>query len=125
MKSWRIIVVFTLLLTMPISLWASVAMASHCLMSETSSHSSHAQMDHDNEPMHSDDHETSQHMNEQPNCECDENLNCSISGCGAIALLNKTAIEVPYSMHFVYQNIHSLADPVDPELLFRPPISNS
>ena len=124
MERWRKIVIFTLLLAFPISLWASASMASHCQMSDSTSHSSHAQMD-ENETMHSDDHESSEDSKTQSNCECDENSNCSVSSCGAIALLNDALIGLTYTKHSVYQRIHSLADPADPDLLFRPPISIS
>lgn len=75
-----------------------------------------------NESMHGDDHETSEDSKNQSNCECDENLNCSVSSCGTIALLNKSEVDLTYTTHSVYQRIHSLADPA---LLFRPPISIS
>ncbi len=124
MKRWRKIVIVTLILAFQLSLWASASMASHCQMSDLSTHSSHAQMD-ENESMHGDDHETSEDSKNQSNCECDGNINCSVSSCGAIALLNKTVIDLTYTTHSVYQRIHSLVDPADPDLLFRPPISIS
>ena len=124
MKRWRKIVIFALLLAFPISLWASASMTSHCQMSDSTSHPAHAHMD-DHISMQSDDHEISEDLKNPSNCECDEDLNCSISSCGAVALLNKTVVDFTYTTHSVYQRIHSFADPADPDLLFRPPISVS
>jgi len=124
MKNWRKIVIFTLLLAMPISLWASVAMSSHCLMPGSSSHSAHELMS-EHDTMHSDGQVTSQLASEQTNCECNDNSNCSASGCGVIALLNQIKFDLIYSVHSEYQFTQSLANPVDPDLLFRPPISIS
>ncbi len=124
MKNWRKMIIFTLLLAMPISLWASATMSSHCLISEAPSHSDHAQMD-DNQPMHIDDQETSQHASDQTNCECSENSNCSVTSCGTLALLNKTTVNSDYLIHLVCQRLQSFANLVDPDLLFRPPITNS
>lgn len=121
MKRWRKIVVFTMILALPISLWASVAMASHCQMPDTSSHSSHMQMD-DNDSMQSQDQMQSSESNDQSNCECDENMNCSVSGCSATALLNGVTTDSIYSASPVYQRVQTRAEPDYPNPLFRPPI---
>jgi hypothetical protein len=124
MKRWRKIVVFTMILALPISLWASVAMASHCQMPDTSSHSSHMQMD-DSDSMQSHDQMQSSESNDQSNCECNDNMDCSVSGCSSTALLNGISIDSNHSTTPVYQRIQAQAEPADPDLLFRPPISIS
>ena len=122
MKRWRKIVIFTMILALPISMWASMSMASHCQNTDTSSHS----MD-GNGPMLAHDQMPSPDSNNQSDCdcECDDNLNCSVSGCSVTALINETTIDLRHSTHSVYQRIQSLSDPSEPDPLFRPPISLS
>ena len=124
MERWRKIVIITLLLAFPISLWASASMASHCQMSDSTSHSSHTQVD-DSDTMHSDDHESSEDSKNQSKCECNDSMGCYTSGCSATALINGITIDFNYSAKPVYQIIKTQAEPTDPDLLFRPPISFS
>ncbi len=121
MKRWRKIVTFTMILALPISLWASVAMASHCQMTDISSHSSHALVDH-NDSTQSHDQIQSSESNDQSDCECNDNMDCSASGCSSTALINEIAIDSNHSTTPVYQRIQAQAEPADPDLLFRPPI---
>ena len=124
MKLWRKIVVVTMVFAMPISSWASVMMASHCQMSDNISHSMSTLLGN-SEPMLAHDHMPSPDSNNQTGCDCDDNLNCSISGCSATALMTKITIDLRHSTHSVYQRIQSLADPSEPDPIFRPPISLS
>ena len=122
MKLWRMIVIFTIIFAMPFSSWASVIMASHCQVSDNTMHTMILQLD-DSESMHLHDQMPSPKSNNQSNC--DDNLSCSVSGCSITALVNGITIDPNYSNHTVYQRIQSLAEPSDPDLLFRPPISLS
>ena len=126
MKRWRKIIIYTLILVMPISLWASVTMASHCQTSDDTSHSMHAQMDH-SQHVQMQDHSAPQDIDNHNDCECGCNgeINCSVSGCSATVLLNAVGIDLLSSTQFVYQTVMTLAVPPDPHLLFRPPISLS
>ena len=110
-----------MILAMPISSWATVMMTTHCQTPDNILHSMSTHLD-GNESIHMHDQIPSPDSNNQSNCECDDNMNCSVSGCNATALLNGTAIDLSYSTHFVYQRVQSLADPTDSDLLFRPPI---
>ena len=125
MKLWRNVVIFTMILAMPISSWATVMMTSHCQASDNTPHSMTTQVN-DSESIHEHDHMSSPELNDQSNCECDDNLNCCISGCisscSSVALSNTNWLETVLLIHPVYQRVQSLADPSDPSLLFRPPI---
>ena len=122
MKLWRMIVIFTIILAMPLSSWATVMMTSHCKAADNSPLSMTTQIN-DGESMHLHDQMPSPESNNQSNC--DDNLSCSVSGCSITALVNGITIDPNYSNHTVYQRIQSLAEPSDPDLLFRPPISLS
>ena len=124
MKRWKKIVIFALILVLPISMWASGAMASHCQMSDTSSHPTHSQMD-DHVSSHANDRLPSPESNDHSNCECDYNLNCSVSGCSVTALINGISINPKLSNQTEYQFINSHIAHTDPDQLFRPPISIS
>jgi len=121
MKVFRKIVIFIMIMALPITLWASVVMASHCQMPDTFSHSSHVQVDY-NDSMLSHDQMQSSDSNEQSNCECDDNMDCSVSGCSSTALLNGITIDTSLLTTPVYQRIQAQVEPADPDLLFRPPI---
>lgn len=124
MKVFRQIVIFTMILAMPISSWATVMMTSHCQASDNASHSISSQVD-DSESLHAHDQLPSSESNHQSDCECDDNMNCSISGCSATALLNGITLDSNYSTNPVYQRLQAQAEPAEPDLLFRPPISIS
>jgi len=126
MKHWRKIVIYTLVLMMPISLWASVTMASHCQTSNNTSHSMHAQMDH-SQHVQMQDHSTPQEIDNHNDCECGCNgeINCSVSGCSAAALMNVVGVDSIHSTQTMYQSAATLTVPPDPNPLFRPPISLS
>jgi hypothetical protein len=56
-------------------------------------------------------------------CGCDgDELNCSISGCSAVALTHTIEMISLNSAQFVQQGVETLAFPPDPHLLLRPPI---
>lgn len=124
MKRWKKIVIFALILVLPISMWTSGAMASHCQMSDTSSHPAHSQMD-DHVSSHANDRLLSLESNDHSNCECDYNLNCSVSGCSVTALINGISINPKLSNQTEYEIINSHIALTDPDQLFRPPISIS
>ncbi len=126
MKRWRKIVIFTLILVMPISLWASVSMTSHCPSSDNTSHSMHMQMDN-NSHKHKHDSMSSQDINVHSNCECgcDGDQDCSVAGCSASALSNSIAFELTYFTQTIFQQAQALIKPSEPNLLFRPPIALS
>ncbi len=124
MKSSRKIVILILIMAMPISLWTSTTMGSYCLIHETTSHTNHMPMNGD-KPMNMDCHETSQLASEQSKCGCNDHLNCSVSVCGAIALMNQISFKFAFSVNAQYQGKQPFANPVYPDLLLRPPIINS
>ncbi len=126
MKRCRKIITFTLILVMPISLWASVSVASHCKSSNDSLHFKHMQIDgdmhkHMHNPMQSKD------LNNNSNCECGCNgdQDCSVSGCNASVLSTTIEFDLAYLTQNIYQQAQALTKPSDPNLLFRPPISLS
>ncbi len=121
MKLLRKIVIFTMILVMPVSSWATVMMTSHCQTSDNTSHSNTTQMD-DGESMHLHHQIPSPESNHQSNCECDDNLNCSVSGCSTTALLNGIMMGPYNSDNPIYQRVQSHVEPSEPNLLFRPPI---
>ena len=127
MKRWRKIVIFTLLLAFPISLWASVTMASHCQSSDDTSHAMHMNDDgvhehmHDQVPAHDDD--SSDHSN--CDCGCSGSLDCSISGCSASIITSTIKFDLRHLSKSTFQQTQVWAEPSDPTLLFRPPIISS
>lgn len=121
MKFLRKMVIFTMILAMPISSWASVMMNSHCQTCDNPSHSLTTQLN-DSDCMHGHDQIPSSESNNQSNCECDDNMNCSVSGCSATALLNGITIDPDFTTNHVYQKLRVHAEPSDPDLLYRPPI---
>ncbi len=135
MKRWRKIAIFTMMLALPISMWASISMASHCQSSDDTSHSMHMQMDDGDMPVnmqehtheHNHDKMSSQDSNDHANCDCgcDGSTDCSVSGCSASVISNLTGFEVKHLTQSRYQQTQRHADPADPNLLFRPPISLS
>ncbi len=124
MKSSQKIVILILIMAMPISLWTSIIMGSHYLIHETTSHTNHIPIN-DDKSMNMDGHETSQLASEQSKCGCNDHLNCSVSGCGAIALMNQFSFKFVFSVNAQYQGKQPFANPVYPDLLLRPPIINS
>ena len=124
MKRWKKIVIFALILVLPISMWARVAMASHCQMSDTSSHSTHTQFN-DHASMDANNQLPSPELYDRSKCDCDGNLNCSVSGCSVTALVNGIFINPKISNHTEYQISKSHAATTNPDQLFRPPISIS
>lgn len=127
MKRWRKIVIFTMVLALPISMWASVAMASHCQSSDETSHTMHMNDDDMHEYMHDHMQLQEEDSNEHSNCDCGCNgsLDCSISGCSASLISNSIKFDLRYSSKLTFQPIHLRAEPSDPNLLFRPPIISS
>ena len=121
MKHWRKIIIYTLILVMPISMWASVAMASHCQTSNDTS--MNGQMDH-SQHMQMQDQLNDQDVDNQTDCECGCNceMNCSVSGCNAAAVTNFVGTPLINSTQLVYTGAATLVFPPDPNLLFRPPI---
>lgn len=124
MKLWRIIVIFTIILAMPLSSWASVMMASHCQVSNNTMHPMIPQLD-DSESMQLHDQMPSEESNNQSDYGCDSNLNCSTSVCCVIALINGITIDPYYSGQTEYQRVQSLADSSYTSQILRPPISLS
>ena len=127
MKRWRKIVIFIMMLTLPISMWASVSMATHCQSSDDTSHSQHTQMvdrmsenkqEHNHESMFAQD--SSEHKN--CDCGCDGSTDCTVSGCSASFISNSMEFDVNYLTQSRFQQTQILAVPVNPNLLFRPPI---
>jgi len=125
MKRWRKIVIFTMILALPISIWASVSMASHCQSSDDTSHS--MQMNDGDMHAHMHDQISSQNSNNNSNCVCgcDGGQDCSVSGCSVSVLSNTTGINPLYTSQSVYPSVKALAILVDSSCLFRPPISLS
>ena len=124
MKLWRMIVIFTIVLAMPLSSWATVMMASHCQVSDNTTHSMILQLD-DSESMQLHDHIPTEGSNDQSDHGCHGNLNCSTSVCSGNALISGITIDPYYSDQTEYQRVQSLADPSYPDQIFRPPISLS
>ena len=126
MKYFRLAMFYILMLVIPASNFASVIVASHCQTSNKTSHSMHVQMD-ENESMHmhSEDRNTHQDSSEHEDCECGCNgeINCSVSGCSAAALMNIVGVDTIHSKQTMYQRVATHTVPPDPNLLFRPPIS--
>ncbi len=126
MKRWRKIVIFTMLLALSFSMWASITMASHCQTSEDTSHVKHMNDDahehmHDQAPAHDDD--SSDHSN--CDCGCSGSLDCSMSGCSASILTTTIKFDLRHLTASTFQQIRARAEPSDPSLLFRPPIFTS
>ena len=126
MKYRRLLISFILVVVLPGSNYASVIAGSHCQTTDNSPHSIHSQMDED-QHQHMQDHISSETADNHSDCECgcDGNVNCSVSGCSAAALLNVDGIETSHLTQMLYQGIAALVDPPDPHLLLRPPISLS
>lgn len=133
MKRWRKIVIFTMMLALPFSMWASVSMASHCQSSDDTSHSIHMQMDEGDQLIaeHAQQHDhskmLSQDANDHENCDCgcDGSADCSVSGCSASVISNLIGFEVKHLSQSRFQSTQVHADPADPNLLLRPPIALS
>jgi hypothetical protein len=123
MRPWNNIIVFILMLAMPVSSWASIAMGFHCQTSDSSSHSMHAQMD-DGQTMHMNHQMVSEEINNDTDCECGCSgiFDCSVSGCHTTALLGDGEIRFrPFSQSISWLASAFVPSP-DPHLLFRPPI---
>jgi len=127
MKRWHRIVIFTMVLALPISMWASVSMASHCQSSDDTSHSKHMQMNDDETHEHMHDQMSSQDSNGHENCDCgcDGGLDCSISGCSVSVISNSIGFDLRHLTQSIIQQAQIFVEPSDPNLLFRPPISLS
>ena len=131
MKRWRKIVIFTMMLALLISMWASVSMASHCQSSDDTSHSMHMQMNDVDENQHTPEHNhgnmLAQDSNDHANCDCgcDGSTDCSVSGCSASVISNLIGFEIKHLTQSRFQQIQIQTDPADPNLLFRPPIALS
>ena len=124
MKRWRKIVIFTMLLALPFSMWASVTMASHCQTSENTSHVMHMNDDvheHMHDQVPSD--ESSDHSN--CDCGCSGSLDCSISSCSASIITTMINFDLSHISKSTFQQIQVRTQPSDPSLLFRPPIFTS
>lgn len=127
MKRWRKIVVFTMLVALPISMWASVTMASHCQSSDDTSHAMHMNDEDMHEHMHGQpplqNNDSSDHSN--CDCGCDGSLDCSVSGCSASVISNTVKFDLKHLTQSTFQQLQVWAEPSDPNLLFRPPIFSS
>ena len=127
MKRWRKIFIFTMMLSLPISMWTNVSMASHCQPSDDTSHDMHMNDDGLHEHMHdqipSQDNDKSNHSN--CDCGCDGSLDCSVSGCSASIISNTIKFDLRHLTQSMFQQIQARAEPSDPNLLFRPPIFSS
>lgn len=127
MKRWRKIIIFTMLLALPVSMWASVTMASHCQSSDDRSHAMHISDDGMHEHMHdqtlSQDEDKSDHSN--CDCGCNGSIDCSISGCSASIISNTINFDLRHISKSTFQPIQVRAEPSDPNILFRPPIISS
>jgi hypothetical protein len=123
MRPWKNIIAFILILTMPVSLWASIAMGSHCQSTDSSSHSMHVQMD-DVQSIHMNHQMSSEEMNNYSDCECGcaGTFDCSISGCHSIALLGDGEIKFRSCSQSISWLASAFVPSPDPHLLFRPPI---
>lgn len=121
MKHWRKIFIYALIFVMPISMWVSVTMASHC---QTANNTSiNGQMDH-SQHLQMQDQLNDQNVDNQTDCECGCNgeMNCSVSGCYAAAITNFVGTPLINALQLVYIGEATLAFPNLPNLLFRPPI---
>ena len=123
MKLGRMIVIFTVILAMPLSSWATVMMASHCQISDNTTHTMIQQLD-GSESVQCHDQMSSEESNNQSDYGCDS-LNCSASVCGGHAMINGIAIDSYNLDQNEYQIVKSLAYPSCPDQIFRPPISLS
>lgn len=126
MKRWRKIVIFTMILALPVSMWTSVSMASHCQTSNDTSSSTHAQMDH-SQHMQMQGQTISQDASDHGDCECGCNgeINCSVSGCSVTALSSSVEINTVNSTQPFVQAVATLVIPQYSNLLLRPPIAFS
>ncbi len=127
MKRWRKIVIFVMLLALPISMWASVTMASHCQSSDDTSHAMYMNDDGMHEHMHDYTPPQEDENNDHSNCDCgcSGSLDCSVSGCSASLITTSIKFDLRLSSKSTYQEIQVRAEPSDPNLLFRPPILSS
>ena len=114
------------MLAIPTSNFASVIVASHCQIPNGTSNSMHMPIDeHESSSVHCEDQIVPQEFNVHDDCECECNveINCTVSGCSAVALINLfdfTQINLSKSM---YTNVVVFTAPPDPDLLLRPPTS--
>ena len=116
------------MLAIPTSNFASVIVASHCQTLNSTQHSMQMRMQMDEKEsmhMHSEDHKAHQDtsVHEDCKCECNLEINCTVTGSSAAALINVlefTPINLSNSM---YSNLVIFAAPPDPDLLLRPPTS--
>ena len=127
MKRWQKIIVFTLILALPISLWTSVTMASHCQSSDDTSHAMHMNDDDLHEHLHDQVHLQDDTTSDHSSCECGCNgsFDCSISGCSASIITSTIKFDLKHLSKSIFQQIQVRAEPSDPNLLFRPPIISS
>lgn len=124
MKHWRKIVIFTMVLALPISMWASATMASHCQSFDDTSHAMHMNNDDMHEHMHDHMQLQEEDSNEHSNCDCGCNgsLDCSNSGCSASLISNTMKFDLRNLSKSSFQPIRLRAEPSNPNQLFRPPI---
>ena len=127
MKLSKKIVIFTMMLALPVSMWASVTMASDCQSPHNTPNSQHMQMEGEDVHKHMHDQIPSQNSNghENCNCGCDSGLDCSVSGCSVSAVASTIGIHLQYTSQFLYASVKTLNILVDAGPLFRPPISLS
>ena len=125
MKRWRKVVIVTMILALPISMWASVAMASHCQTSDDTSHTMHMNDDDMHGHLHDQTSEDNASEHSDCDCGCDDSIDCSASGCSASVLSNTIKFNFNYLSQSTFQQIQVRLEPSDPNLLFRPPIISS
>lgn len=126
MEYWRKIVVLIIVVTMPISSWASITIVSHCQTTDTSSHALHTSMN-DEQHVHMDHQAASDENIKNVDCECGCNsmLDCSVSGCNVTAMLGDSELKPRTLTQVVRPSVETVIPTPDPHTLFRPPISPS
>jgi hypothetical protein len=123
MRLWKNIIVFILLLTMPLTSWASITAGSHCQDSDSSSHLLHVQMD--DEQLKSMHHQMpSEEMDNNPDCECgcSSAYDCSGYACHTTALLSDTEMKFRAPSQSASRLASVFTPTPEPHLLYRPPI---
>ena len=128
MKFKQLVFFYILMVVIPTSNVASVLVASQCHTPDNRLHSIHTQMNDDGS-MHEHFHDQmlSQDSNDHANCDCgcDSGLECSVSGCSAFTLTETISVTPIYTTQSIYTAIMAQVSPVDPNSLYRPPISLS
>lgn len=126
MKYLRLVMFYILMLAIPTSNFASVIVASHCQTSNSPQHSIQMQID-ENESMHmhNEDHKAHQDTSVHDDCKCDCNveINCTVSGSSAAALITAFGLAPINLSSSMYTNLVVFTAPPDPDLLLRPPTS--